>query len=124
MIMQRIVPVVFILFTGFTAWVLATSEVGFWPWFFNLFTQPESLQVVLDLGIAVLLLMYLLYSEHVARGGRFRSFLPFLVIMPVSGVIAPLAYLTLRALRPGLFFPSTGAGDPRGTTGRAPARGA
>lgn len=113
MIMQRIVPVVFILFTGFTTWVLVTSEVGFWPWFFGLFTQPESLQVVLDLGIAVLLLMYLLYSEHVARGGRFRSFLPFLVIMPVSGVIAPLAYLTLRALYPGLFFPSpsTGTGD-------------
>ncbi|MDF0750979.1 hypothetical protein NLU14_12165 [Marinobacter sp. 71-i] len=104
MILTRIVPLVFILFTSFTLWVLATSGEGFWQWFFSLFTQKESLQVVLDLGIAVLLLMYFLYRDHVAQGGHFRSFVPFLIVTPMLGVIAPLAYLTLRAMQPRWFI--------------------
>lgn len=104
MILTRIVPLVFILFTSFTLWVLATSSEGFWQWFFNLFTQKESLQVVLDLGIAVLLLMYFLYRDHVAQGGHFRSFAPFLIATPALGVIAPLFYLTMRAIQPRWFI--------------------
>jgi ABC-type Na+ efflux pump permease subunit len=100
MILTRIVPLVFVLFTSFTLWVLATSDEGFWQWFFNLFTEKESLQVVLDLGIAVLLLMYFLYRDHVAQGGNFKSFAPFLIATPLLGVVAPLAYLTLRAIQP------------------------
>ncbi|PHQ27093.1 hypothetical protein CLH62_05790 [Marinobacter guineae] len=96
----RIAPVLFLAFTSFTLWVLATSEQNFWLWFLSLFTERESLQVVLDLGIALLLLMYLLYRDHVARGGSAKSFIPFLVALPLLGVISPLAYLTARALKP------------------------
>jgi hypothetical protein len=34
------------------------------------------------------------------QGGQFRSFAPFLIATPLLGVIAPLAYLTLRAFQP------------------------
>lgn len=107
MILTRIVPLVFVLFTSFTLWVLATSSEGFWQWFFSLFTQKESLQVVLDLGIAVLLLMYFVYRDHVDQGGNFRSFAPFLIATPFLGVIAPLTYLTLRAVQPRWFIGAT-----------------
>ena len=100
MILARIVPLVFVLFISFTLWVLATSDKDFWQWAISLFAEKESLQVVLDLGIALLLLMYFLYRDHVAQGGHFRSFAPFLVATPLLGVIAPLAYLTLRAFQP------------------------
>lgn len=107
MTMQRIVPLVFILFTGFTLWVLATSNQNFLTWFLGLFTTPESLQVVLDLAIALLLVMYLLYRDHQSQGGGLRSFLPFVIATPLLGVIAPLAYLSLRSWWPTMLQSNT-----------------
>ena len=105
MIMRRIVPLVFLLFTTYTAWVLATYPQNFFVWFLELVTDWASLQVVLDLSLSLLLLWQFIYWDHKARGGTRGPVLVFFLLTFFMGVIAPLAFLTLRTLRPQLFYP-------------------
>ncbi|MFE8070847.1 hypothetical protein QQM79_07290 [Marinobacteraceae bacterium S3BR75-40.1] len=105
MVMRLIVPMAFVLFAAFTAWVLATYPEGFWSWFFGLIGNSATLQVVLDLSISLLLLWQFIYWDHKARGGNAGVVVVFLVLTLGLGVIAPLAFLTLRALKPRWFYP-------------------
>lgn len=101
---RRWVPAAFVLFLTYTLWVVIIAKTDFYVWFVSLLTAPESLQVVLDLSLALLLLWQFIYWDHRARGGSRLSMLPFFLSTVVIGVIAPLAFLGMRSVWPGFFF--------------------
>lgn len=98
------VPATFALFLAFTVWVIVQAESNFFVWFLSLLSAPESLQVVLDLSLALLLLWQFIYWEHRARGGSRLSMVPFFLATFMIGVIAPLAFLGARSFWPKMFL--------------------
>ena len=101
---RKWIPATFALFLTFTVWVIIQSETNFFVWFLSLLSAPESLQVVLDLSLALLLLWQFIYWDHRARGGSRLSMVPFILSTILIGVIAPLAFLGTRSFWPKLFL--------------------
>ena len=101
---RKWIPATFALFLTFTVWVIIQSETNFFVWFLSLLSAPESLQVVLDLSLALLLLWQFIYWDHRVRGGSGSAMLPFFLATFVIGVIGPLAFLGARSFWPELFL--------------------
>lgn len=83
--------VLFVDFTAFTAYAMATEGV---VGFLALITQSAwSLQVLLDLVIALTFVLVWMIRDARQRGG---NALPYAVATLFLGSIAPLAYLVRR----------------------------
>lgn len=88
--MRNLVIAVTVLFSAFTAWVIGqTGLLGFYR---QLLDGPAGWQVLVDLGIA-LVLVFSWIARDARRTGR--RFLPYLLLTLGLGSIGPLLYLVL-----------------------------
>ena len=88
---QCIAAALLLPFAAFSCWV--TAEEGFLVFFTAPFTHPVWTQEFLDLCISLSLVMGWMAGDGRRRGIRVW---PYLVLTPLLGSLAPLAYLVFR----------------------------
>lgn len=103
---QILAAIVLVDFAAFSAWVVA--QYGYVGLFAQALASPATIQVLLDLVIALTLVTAWMWRDAKQHG---INPLPFLVLTLTLGSIGPLAYLVLRlgraeAVLPGSVTPS------------------
>ncbi len=83
--------VIFALFGGYTFWLL--FEVGYIAIWQAGFASPASLQILLDLVIACLIICSWMIGDAKARG---LTIWPWILAVVTTGTIAILVYLIVR----------------------------
>lgn len=100
---QILAGIVLVDFAAFSAWVVA--QYGYVGLFAQAMTNAATIQVLLDLVIALTLVMAWMWRDAKRHG---INPLPFLLLTLTLGSIGPLAYLVLRLGREEAVLPEPG----------------
>ena len=91
--------IVLILFAGFTAYSMLSSQESLLDFGARLMSSLDTAQVVIDLYILGAMACVWMYRDNRDRGNNVASVLPYFLITAFFVSIGPLLYLVVNAVK-------------------------
>jgi len=88
-----------ILFTGFTAYSMLSSQESLLDFGARLMSSLDTAQVVIDLYILGAMACVWMYRDNRDKGNKVTSVLPYFLITAFFVSIGPLLYLVVNAVK-------------------------
>lgn len=83
-------------FALYTGWTLLIAEQSLLAFGRQLLSRPDTAQVVIDLYLMAALAGIWMVNDHRARGGRWASIVPYLLLTAVFVSLGPLLYIVVN----------------------------